>query len=179
MVKLRELKLPSLRTIIFTGVGIVLGSLLTAFGTDLYQRVVARVFGPSTEHVTDAVIEAKDGPSTLEEYCSSLDKLEGRFLEHEELRDSLRESNVTWDGYVRSVARPMKDVVAVVIETAAESGCQAFIVFGADQETKLFSLRRGDKVRILGRLEPSGTMPTVWGTSVEVVGPTGGTAGSP
>ncbi|WP_372524014.1 hypothetical protein [Sulfuricaulis sp.] len=87
---------------------------------------------------------------SLEEYFSTLDRLKERFLEKEEFVQQLQRTRVTWIGYVDSVKGAPGKQLSINLAVKPDSPRTCFVWFAEEFRTKLFSLRKGDKVIISG-----------------------------
>lgn len=120
-------------------------------GTDSGNSAVTRAPNQGEESVARPENKgAVQTPLTLQDYFSSLDKLRDRFLEKEEFTRELQEKRVTWVGYVESVRGSHQASVTLVLAKARNSTNIAFVHFPEEFRTKLYALRRGDKVVISG-----------------------------
>jgi hypothetical protein len=110
----------------------------------------------------------------FQEYYETLIRLEGRFLEKKEFVDRLAGAQVTWDGYVDSVIEMNDGEMALIIRTSKKSRFfgedfwQAIVLFDKSWKSKLFSLRRLDRVRVIGVVRQAGGILNLEGASVEL-----------
>jgi hypothetical protein len=116
-------------------------------------------------------------PITFEQYIEKLQSLEDRFLEKEEFGKSLENKEVNWAGYVEqvfsypkifqdddtSLGLVMKD------ENIEKDFGYAIIQFDEGFKTKLFSLRKNDKIKIQGVVKKGVYPPTIKGISFELI----------
>ena len=112
---------------------------------------------------------------TFHDYYETYVKLQGRFLEKEEFSKRLIGAQVTWIGYVDSVSALGDGKSALIIRSSHKSSFpgedfwQAIVRFDDDKwQTKLYSFRPLDKVRMTGIIKNAGFTPWLEGVSVSL-----------
>lgn len=159
------------------GFGLIVSAALTNAGQDAYralkQAAWRALFGAEPAGPRKVAKVA----ITFEDYFKKFGALDGRFQETQELADSLAGSEVTWDGLVREVLREPDGLILMISPRLDDSRCGAVIHFGPlwgtpksempKWDTKLFSLRRRDEVRVVALLEKADPcIPSLRGLSV-------------
>jgi len=103
------------------------------------------------------------------EYFAEQDRLDGRFLELQEAMDELRDKQVVWRGYLHDVTGLQ---AKVIVDASGQATRGAWVTFGEDLRTKMYSLRTGDLVEFKGVFRSGGPLwANVDADSVEVVEP--------
>lgn len=133
-----------------------------------------QVMSPVKPPEVFSVDEGADPPS-LEGYFSTMAQLEGRFYERDNFPKTLMGKTVSWEGYVASVSATSGTTAGMshvlILNVSRDWGAKNTMVFyPSDFSTRLYSLRKDDKVRIIGTFD--GTMagtPGVKGTSLELI----------
>ncbi|HKZ03502.1 MAG TPA: hypothetical protein VJ180_14770 [Pyrinomonadaceae bacterium] len=95
-------------------------------------------------------------PIKFKEYALRMKALEGRFLERQEFIDSLSNVIVEWEGIVDRVAERRQgefSYLSMFIESGSRPEMSALVALPNAMRTKAFSLRKGDTVRVVGKLE--------------------------
>ena len=133
---------------------------------DRRAQAAARQRGIELGDLRARIVEDRDF-----EYFDRLASLSERFLECAEFVHNLDGTRVTWEGYVKGVSgRPDRDQVFLRLTPEVDSMRTAFVRFPDEFRTKLFSLRKGDRVVIVGVLKLSTpNMPDVEGESIELL----------
>jgi hypothetical protein len=129
--------------------------------------------------VTDATLRspaaATTNSITFRDYYETYLKLGDRFLEKEEFSKGLIGAQVTWVGYVESVSANADDKLVLMIRTSekisfpGEEFWEAAVQFGGEWRPKLYSLRKLDRVEVIGIVEQAGASPWLHGVSVSLV----------
>jgi hypothetical protein len=98
---------------------------------------------------SDAALTAT---ASLGAYLSYFDTVKGRFSERDDFVKRTRGITVTWSGVVSNVSRQESDIVLSIRDTGESHGT-ASIWFGDSLATRLYGLRQGDVVEVVGAIQ--------------------------
>lgn len=160
---------------------------------------ISHYWGKGTQIQTAETVAKKQPVSSKSEVSSKLEKqypesiplsfsqyldrdysLRDRFLEQEEFAKSLVGKEVIWEGFVDrvftyhllgSAGMEQEETIGLALKAdKSEKNVQrAFISYDASWKTKLFSLRKNDRIRIQGIIEGGKYPPGLKGISLELI----------
>ena len=98
-------------------------------------------------------------------------KREGNFYERDKYLESIKNTYVSWDGFVNDVLNRSSGGVTLYIQEDSKLGFPLIACrFDEAFQTQLFALRKGDKVKVTGVIEEAGiTSIEIKGNEVEVL----------
>jgi hypothetical protein len=149
--------------------------------TDLFTRGVAEPDKPLNANIktvpapSDREVSYRASPITFLEFYETYFRLGDRFLERDEFCRNLTDAKINWVGYVDSVSAMGSNQLALFIRTSnkarhpGEELLQALVRFDSTWQTKLYSFRKLDKVRVVGILKEASTTPVIDGLDVTLV----------
>lgn len=169
---------------LFSGIGVVL---VLGIVKLLRRWAQARTI-KSRRACDDGTLERQDNPSaqhfdrtlverarvSFPEFLEIYNTLQDRFFEQSEFLRAMRGVQINWTGHVVSVSDHSNGRVSVMISDTTDGLARSYTsaVFGAEWKTKLFALRKGDKVKIAGKYRDSTSPFMLDGQSVQLVEPT-------
>ncbi len=126
---------------------------------------------PSAQHFDRMLVER--ARVSFPEFLKIYNTLQDRFYEQAEFLRVMQGVQINWTGYVVSVHDHSDGTVSVMIRDTTDGlafSC-ASAVLGAEWKTKLFALRKRDKVQIAGTYRGSTSPFMLDGQSVQLVEP--------
>jgi hypothetical protein len=108
---------------------------------------------PASE--TGASTSHSPQPLTFLEYQRRLRSLQERFLERQEFLNAMSGTVVAWQGLVSDIsekAAPRPTLFLTIESSEGQITMSALVTLPGSLRTKAFSLRRGDTVRVVGKL---------------------------
>jgi hypothetical protein len=87
------------------------------------------------------------------DYFTRLGSLEERFLQRQEFVNSLAGREVTWEGYVDRVTNSEGEVLLGLTQTRDNQKPYFYVYFPTRFQTQVYSLHKGDLVRVTGVLD--------------------------
>jgi hypothetical protein len=124
---------------------------------------------PSVQRFDRTLVERACG--SFPEFLEIYNALQDRFFEQSEFLRAMRGVQVNWIGHVVSVHEHSDGRVSVMISDTTEPRYNAYasVVFEPEWKTKLFALRKSDKVQTVGAYRDS-TLPFMLdGQSIQLV----------